>query len=99
MTTALDRLQQPLQRSCEGRRENHSASRQVAEPAKMLGARFVIGPLHVHGWRHLTEGCKQIESAFAERGEQAFLVLLTQGQWATLQSSPRDREDRREEPV
>jgi L-ascorbate metabolism protein UlaG (beta-lactamase superfamily) len=58
-------------------------SRQLAEAAQLLGARFVI-PLHADGWRHITEGSARIASAFAERGEQARLVLLTPGQSVSI---------------
>jgi L-ascorbate metabolism protein UlaG (beta-lactamase superfamily) len=58
-------------------------SRQLAEAAQLLGASLVI-PLHVDGWRHITEGPEQIASAFAERGEQTRLVRLTPGQSVSI---------------
>lgn len=54
-------------------------SAQMAQAAEVLGARVVI-PIHVDGWRHLTESPDAIPGAFAARGLAERLLILRPGE-------------------
>lgn len=51
---------------------------QAAEAAEILGSPVVI-PLHIDGWQLLTEEAARVPEAFARRGLQDRLLMLTPG--------------------
>ncbi|SDM25446.1 MBL fold metallo-hydrolase [Nonomuraea jiangxiensis] len=58
---------------------------QAVRAAEILAAPTVI-PIHVEGWRHLTEGMDAVVDAFARRGLTDRLLILHPGDTATVES-------------
>ncbi len=52
---------------------------QAARAAEILGSPVVI-PMHVDGWKHLTEDAELIPGAFARRGIRDRLLVLAAGE-------------------
>jgi L-ascorbate metabolism protein UlaG (beta-lactamase superfamily) len=59
---------------------------QAAQAAEILGAPIVI-PMHVDGWKHLTEHADLIPSAFARRGLTDRLLVLAPGVVTPIRSA------------
>jgi L-ascorbate metabolism protein UlaG (beta-lactamase superfamily) len=51
----------------------------AADVAQILGARVVI-PLHFEGWKHFTQGARELEAAFSGNGIRDRLIVLERGQ-------------------
>lgn len=51
---------------------------QAAQAAEILGAPVVI-PMHVEGWKHLTQAAREVPQAFGRRGLGDRLLELTPG--------------------
>jgi L-ascorbate metabolism protein UlaG (beta-lactamase superfamily) len=61
---------------------------QAAEAAEILRSPVVI-PMHVDGWKHLTQDVGAVTEAFARRGLASRLLVLTPGvATAVLASAP-----------
>lgn len=60
---------------------------QAARAAKILGSPVVI-PMHVDGWKHLTEGVGAVQEAFARHGLTDRLLVLTPGVATTVVATP-----------
>lgn len=59
---------------------------QAAEAAEILGSPVVI-PMHVDGWKHLTQDVGAVQDAFARRGLTDRLLVLTPGVATTVSAS------------
>ncbi|HUB37315.1 MAG TPA: MBL fold metallo-hydrolase [Streptosporangiaceae bacterium] len=59
---------------------------QVAEAAEILGSAVVI-PMHVEGWKHLTQDVGAVQEAFARHGLTGRLLVLTPGVATTVLAS------------
>ena len=56
------------------------------QAAEILGSPVVI-PMHVDGWKHLTEDVRAVQGAFARRGLIDRLLVLTPGVATTVSAS------------
>jgi L-ascorbate metabolism protein UlaG (beta-lactamase superfamily) len=58
------------------------SSDRAAEAVKLLGVRAAL-PVHFEGWRHFTQGARELRAAFAGNGVSDRLVLAERGETAT----------------
>jgi L-ascorbate metabolism protein UlaG (beta-lactamase superfamily) len=68
------------------------SAEQAAEAAEILNSPIVI-PMHVDGWRHLTQESAAVPQAFSRRGLADRLLTLTPGVITAVRASPLKGQD------